>query len=463
MAASPRLGNAAAGLPAPLPDAFPVALHLFPDAPRGRGRLAVALTLWGLASALVIALTARPRSPEVWEDECYWIGSAYYFDLAWRQHDWSHPDWQLLPARENPPLAKYVIGTSLALTGERVGTPDILGAFYLFFARVPGAWGEGEAREKRAAVVARMTESIRRQLSSAKQVNFESGLYVPPRLAMIACTLLTSLLVLLLARSAMSDAAALAASQLTLLHPVANEAMNHVFAEGVLLLCSAAAAWAVLALLRALTITGEPRHPPVTRVLIAGALLGLACAAKMNALTVVLTAGAALAWLAADALVRREFVRARSILLSGLGVVAMGLATFIALNPTLHTDLVDGLIATVREHRLTAGIQTGIEGLRLDSPILRIAKTSTLFAFHPWAWLVLAVPAAACLRSRRLAVRFAGGWWLIAGVAVVAWLPLARLRYTAPLLLPTALIVGFTLDALLRRLRPSAPASTASA
>lgn len=407
-------------------------MHLAPDAKRPAGRLPLTLALWALATALVVALTARPTAPEVWEDECYWIGSAYYFDLAWRQRDWEHPDWQLLPARENPPVAKYVIGASLTLAGERIATPDVLGAFYAFFARVPGAWGEGEAREKRAAVVARMNPDLRTQIGSAHSIRLGSELFLPPRIAMLTCTVLASLILLLLARSAMSAAAALVASQVTLLHPVATEAMNHAMADAVCLLFSAAAAWATLGLLRALATPGPTRSFPVMRVLAAGALLGLACGAKMNALTVVLAAGA-------------------------------GLATFIALNPTLHSGLADGLLATVREHRLTAEIQTRVFGIRLDSPLERIEQSSTLFAFHPWAWLLLAAPALGCLASPRLTVRFSGIWWLLAWAAIVAWLPLAWLRYTAPLLLPTALVAGLALDALLRRVRPRPPASPASA
>jgi hypothetical protein len=60
------------------------------------------VTLLLLVLVVVISLSGRTTgNAEV--DEVYWIGSAYYFDLAFVWGEWGHPDWQLLPARENPP------------------------------------------------------------------------------------------------------------------------------------------------------------------------------------------------------------------------------------------------------------------------------------------------------------------------------------------------------------------------
>ena len=43
-------------------------------------------------------------------DEVYWIGSTYYYHLLVEEMHWSHSDWQLLPAQENPPVGKYFMG-----------------------------------------------------------------------------------------------------------------------------------------------------------------------------------------------------------------------------------------------------------------------------------------------------------------------------------------------------------------
>ena len=39
-------------------------------------------------------------------DEIYWIGQTYYYHLAFERMEWPHPDWLLLPARNNPPVGK---------------------------------------------------------------------------------------------------------------------------------------------------------------------------------------------------------------------------------------------------------------------------------------------------------------------------------------------------------------------
>ena len=101
------------------------------------------------------------------EDEVYWIGSAYCYHLA-SEGEWSHEDWQLLPARENPALGKYVIGATLALCGREIDSPDLLGSFYLIFAGMPGAWGEGEAFEKRTAVANRVDRDVARGVLSGE-------------------------------------------------------------------------------------------------------------------------------------------------------------------------------------------------------------------------------------------------------------------------------------------------------
>jgi hypothetical protein len=38
--------------------------------------------------------------------------------------------------------------------------------------------------------------------------------------------------------------------------------------------------------------------------------------------------------------------------------------------------------------------------------------------------------------------RFVAGWWLVAWLAVSFWIPFLRLRYAAPVLLPTLLLLA---------------------
>ncbi len=52
-------------------------------------------------------------------DEAHKLGEAYFFDLFFRQHDLHDPAWSSdFYARTNPPVAKYIFGAALALTGH---------------------------------------------------------------------------------------------------------------------------------------------------------------------------------------------------------------------------------------------------------------------------------------------------------------------------------------------------------
>ncbi|MHC5540680.1 hypothetical protein ACYOEI_20875, partial [Singulisphaera rosea] len=121
------------------------------DDSRGEKWRGVVDTLTTLALLVIVGglsmLSFGDERPHV--DEVYWIGSAYYFDLAVLRGELDHPDWRLLPARENPPIGKYLIGAVLYAGGIRVETLDALGSYYLTF----WDWGKGEDRAKRQAVV----------------------------------------------------------------------------------------------------------------------------------------------------------------------------------------------------------------------------------------------------------------------------------------------------------------------
>ncbi len=119
--------------------------------------LMMALLLLGIVGGLGL-LGFDDERPHV--DEVYWIGSAYYYDLAIARGELDHPDWRLLPAQENPPIGKYLIGAALVAGGIHVKTLDALGAFYI----TCWEWGEGDDRAKRQAVADRMTPGVERSV-----------------------------------------------------------------------------------------------------------------------------------------------------------------------------------------------------------------------------------------------------------------------------------------------------------
>ncbi|MBL9211154.1 MAG: hypothetical protein JNL92_11845, partial [Opitutaceae bacterium] len=244
----------------------------------GRGGLLPWLLGWLVATGAVLAFHARPAHTPLDVDEFYWIGSAYYYHLAFERGEWRHPDWQLLPARENPPVSKYVLGLGLTLGGQSVAAPDLLGAFYLIFQGVPHAWGEGEAYAKRNAVVERMRPELRNRLRSGAQLQLDSKLLLAGRRTILACMIVTSLLVFLLGARLAHPLAGLAASILFGVHPALVHSYNLAHSDLVALLFSTAAAWATFAFVERIRRETTPvRAPDFLRAGAAGVLLALAC------------------------------------------------------------------------------------------------------------------------------------------------------------------------------------------
>jgi hypothetical protein len=65
-------------------------------------------------------------------------------------------------------------------------------------------------------------------------------------------------------------------------------------------------------------------------------------------------------------------------------------------------------------------------------------------AFFGWLGSVAVASCAMwCLRGPSVFRRVVAIWWLIAVAAVTAWMPFPWLRYVAPLILPSVLVVAF--------------------
>ncbi len=409
------------------------------------------LAAWAAGLGIALGVSWRPSTTPLVEDEVYWIGSAYYFHLAVLERDFANPDWRLLPARENPPVSKFIIGAALAASGERVANPDLLASFYLLFAGVPGAWGGPEDRLKREAVVARMTPGALQSLQASGRVDLPLAWLKPARAAMLGCTVVTSLGVFLLARRLFGAWPALATAVLLPVHPIASESLHHALADAPALMLSVLAAMAVVPTLRP-----AGREPWISARLFgpaacAGALSGLACAAKMNALVLPLVAAAGFAALWARAAVSSSPGREIS---GRAGVFALAAAAaFLAVNPALHGDWWAGIQATVLEHRRTGEIQADFLPGRLGSTRDRLDGIGLLLGFNRWAWVPLAGCATALLLKGSDRHRFVAGWWMIAWLAVTAWIPFLRLRYAAPLLIPSLLLIAGTVNWMIERRR----------
>lgn len=408
----------------------------------GRGLLA-----WAAGIAISLGFSARPSSTPIVVDEVYWIGSAYYFHLAAQARDFAHPDWRLLPARENPPGAKFLIGAALALAGESVNTPDTLGTFYLVFSGVPGAWGDPSDQAKRDAVVSRMTPAGRAAVKDSQQVRLPELWIRAARAAMVACLAAASLALFLLGRRFLGATSALLVSISLPLHPIASEALNHALADAPALMFSAMAAALLAACFQAIVSGSGNTLRTGMLAVSAGAVSGFACATKMNSLVVIAVAAAGFAYLFLRAARGAKKDRYRVAAISAALFAVAALITFLAVNPALYGDWWGGVRATVEEHRTTARIQAGFLPDNLNGITQRLGAVGTLVGFSSWAWLpLLACATLLLLKPRSGSHRFFAAWWLAAWVMVTAWIPFPWLRYAAPLLPPTLLLLAATAD-----------------
>lgn len=401
---------------------------------------------WLVCSVASLALVWKPDAA-VDIDEIYWIGSAYYFHLAFIHPDWSSADWRLLPARENPPVAKYAIGLGLAAAGRDVSRIDLLSSFYVMFEGVRGAWGSGADYEKRAQVAARMSPEFReRRRLAGGTSGLDAGMLRAARRVMLVCGFLACACIFAFGAIAMHPAVGVVASQLFLWHPVIVESLNHAMSEGVALLFSAVAALLLLLL---------ARRGGFGIAAGAGTAIGLACAAKMNSLIVLALAGIAIAAMGMRAWRARERRKILSSVWLGGIILLTALAVFILINPAILQDVGGGLIACFREHRITEDIQAQFARDHLTSHWDRFAAVIQIGFFHPVVWLAAFAAAVWCCRAKEIGARLAGWWWLVAFAAVVMWIPFPWNRYAAPLVPPSVLVVswaGYWLAGRLRRL-----------
>ena len=410
---------------------------------------------WRLACLLpaLVVLAASFLFPanRIHEDEIYWIGSSYYYQLAVVEGDASNPDWQLLPARENPVLGKYVIGLALQLAGHPITTPDLLGSFYLIFADIPGAWGTGEAFEKRLAVATRVTPSMRDPIRSGQALPLHDSQLVTTRRTSLVFGMLAAIGIAVIGRQCKWKAGGLIAGVLFSLHPIVIESCSLAMIDIIAITFSI---WFMVGTVHILGLATNPtveydhelasKHPhpasgkrrsrddtdratmvkrtnsfisqkwlhQASTTLLTGIMLAFACGSKMNSLVVAATAALCGMWYVVK-LVQQQVkinrssdshktiegsqsqptsanVATLSNQVSMLLIVAIiAVIMFIGSNPTLYGDPIDGVMALSYEHTLTADIQEIMLGGRLNSISERLQALADLVCGGPIAFTIL--------------------------------------------------------------------------
>lgn len=439
-------------------------------APLARARV---IRKW-LTVGAVIALCGIPflrsyahRDRPLDEDEIYWVGQAYYYHLALEQWDWTHPDWQLLPARENPVLGKYVIGLGLRLAGLRVTKPDWLGIFYIIAKDRPNAWGDPQDRAERQAVLDRMTPATRDLALVQGQFEHPIEYATVARAVMLVFGVLAVVLVLMLTALYTRPLIAFLAAAAFALHPAVVAAYMEV---GVDIL---AITFSLLAVVHFVWIERCVwRHstwPKLGRVLVCaggGVSLAFAVGSKMNA-AIVGFLGALLCVGFIIKCLRHRLREAGDSAATMLCLLLVSLSVFVGLNPGHYPNPAKGVWSAYADQQRSLEVQKGIPAKRhpLRSASERLRAIADLTAFHPVGFgLIVGAfvlqTIVACRPDQRSSIIVL--WWLIAFVAVAAWLPFARLRYALPVIAPSVILLAVAGDRLFGRLRRKKPACLTS-
>ncbi len=418
----------------------------------GHQRRVLPLVLVPLALLVVVVSISRSRHDDKRPaeiDELYWIGSAYYFDLAFVRGDWKHPDWQLLPARENPPVGKYLIGAALYLADVHITSPDRLGSFFMAFH--DWGWGKGKAREKRQAVADRMSPSARQAMGN--------GFYQPltryelrvGRALMAAFGFLCALGIASIGRAISGPRTGALAALAFVLHPAIIGIYTRVSVDVIALCFSILAVRLLLAILDSTWRDAglSMSRAAVLAIAMMGALVG-ACGSKMNALIVVALAASTWLYACVKIVLSKGEKSSRPAWALGIALAAAPFV-FIALDPTLYPAPISGLHALTEEHRLTALIQKEFlvgndSWLPAGSP--RAFAVASLVGIRAELFLLLAVAAlwqSAVGLGRFSATTVVCLWWWIGLTLVVLWIPFPWGRYVVPIIPPGLLLVAKTL------------------
>ncbi len=393
------------------------------------------------------------------EDEIYWTGQAYYFHLAVEQHDWTNPDWQLLPSRENPVLGKYVIGLGLRLAGLQMTKPDWLGIFYIIAKDRPNAWGDAHDQAERRTVLDRMELATREAALLHDQFDYPIEYALTGRALMLCFGVVAVVLVFVLTALYTKPVTAFVAAVLFALHPAVVAAYTEV---GVDILAMAFSLAAVISFgLIERDVWRRSARPKLYRALICGGgavSVAFAVGSKMNA-AVVGFLGAALALCFIASWLRRRSVEARDSAVSMILLLFVSLVVFVVTNPLNYPNPVAGIRAVYAAAQHSLEVQKGIPAVHhaLRSGSERLHALAELTAVQPALFgLVVAAFVFLVVADRRAEkpMFIITLWLVIAVVMVTAWLPFARARYLLPVIAPSVILVcgaGERLVELLRR------------
>jgi hypothetical protein len=414
---------------------------------------------WLLVLAMVV-LCAIPffrsyqlRERPMDEDEIYWIGQTYYYHLAFETGDWSHPDWTLLPARENPALGKYVLGVGLKWNGVTVTNLDWLGIYYHIILK---AWGRGHDYAERQAVLDRMQPDIREAAVNHDHFEYPAGYPIAARSVMVVFGMISVVTVFVLTSLYTNRTVAFGVAVLFALHPAVVMAYTAVGADILALAFSLLTVLHFVLIQRA--VWRRYSRPRLCQVLLCaggGLCLALAVGSKLNSAVVGFVGalvGLHFLW---QGFRQRSVVAKQSFLVMAI-LLAGSFILFVASNPVDYPNPLAGLRATWFDPQHSLELQRAV---LLDPPPPqswgdRLAALATLTAWH-WTGFGLMIAAfifdVICAGRRGTMPSVIALWWFLAVLFVSHWLPFARPRYALPVIAPGLVLLGLAIDNLLKR------------
>jgi len=255
----------------------------------------------------------------------------------------------------------------------------------------------------------------------------------------------------------------LVAGSIVAVHPLAVHAYTHALVDIIALAFSVLAVLGLIALLPSplasfkiaragadlrvrpgADTSVSPYHGILKPAVVTGLFLALAVGSKMNALIVVMVAAALFLVLAA----RASGLQARRLQIPDLAPVlalAVGLLLFIAMNPSLYSDVPGGLRDLIAVPARTTRLQASFLPDYLPTASARLGTVAILLCGYQIGLLFLVALAIRptwlamrCLSARSVVVL----WWWIALLAVTAWIPFPWPRYALPLLPPAAVLIA---------------------
>lgn len=417
------------------------------------------LRKWLLIAAVLIlcgipffrSYEERERTPTL--EEFYWIGQTYFYHLAVERMDWSNPDWQLLPALENPQLGRCVIGLGLQLNGLSVTNLDWLGYYYHIIYK---GWGQGRERGQRQAVVDRMQPAVRDLVVNQDRFEYPVSYVTTARAVMLVFGVLSVMLVFILASLYAGEAAAFLAALVFALHPAVMTAYTHV---GVDIL---AIVFSLLTVVHFELIKRCVWHrcsrPGLCRTLVCitgGLSLALAVGSKLNAVVVGFL-GTALCLIYAGSSLRRSCRESRDSCLATLLLLLISLLVFIGSNPVNYPNPISALWAEYAIPQRIIEIQKEVLPGALTTWGEHFSALATMVAFHPAICILVGVAFLFEARETWKAGKppsVIALWWLLAVVVVTAWLPFARPLHVLPVIAPSVILAGWTVGRLVQTAR----------